>query len=208
MIIETYQVILLLSLIVIALFRMPSKLVGFNYFILYCVFVEWFVLKYTASVLGNNILYANLFVKTTIVYYLYLFITNNPNYNASFAWKVISAYIVFSFANFFFIEGMWNLNTYCFNAGMLAVIFYIFKYMYDAILKQTYFNLASHPIFWIGIGILFFYITLFPLFTFFNILLDKEPTLLNQLYVLVPIANIFLYTGYLITLLCPVLIRN
>lgn len=170
--------------------------------------MEWVVLKYASYYSQDNILASNLFVKGTISYYLYLFISQNPKHSTRFASIVTSMYLVFAFTNFFFIQGMNQLNTHCFNAGMLTVIFFVFKYLYDVLFSTESIVITRLPLFWLGAGIIYFYCSLFPILTFFNPLLKLEPDFLENLYNLVPIGNIFLYLGYLMFILCPAVIKN
>ena len=164
---------------------------------------ELFIGKYFKEMVGSNTVSNNIYVVPCVVYYLYVFTHNQKK----LIWIVASAVFLLTVGFEIYMHQLTRIMTIAYNAGMLMVVWFIFQYLYDKVILNPFLDLLRIPEFWMAIGILLFYSSSFPILLFANRLMDAEYQLATKLLGLLPIGNIFLTLGYLMTVLCQIPIK-
>lgn len=187
--------------------RKKDSLPYFTFFLFVSVVFEFFVETWAAHRYKNNYTAYAIFGSSTVSYYLFLYL-KEIFHTYKFPFFIIFLYVVFCGINLIYIQGLDTFNNLSYNIGMMAVVIAIFVYFRSILLRQTYFKLATLPLFWLSLGIILFYSSAFPVLTFTNIMLKIDINLASALYDLVQIGNIFLSLSFICTALCPLLITK
>lgn len=166
---------------------------------------EWGSYYGYLSINGNNIVSLNIFTNIEFAFYSYILYYHTAEKKQKK--RILILYCVFfffAFLNIFFIQGLTNFHSYSYLLGSLLIIYYVCYFFYELFQSEKYINLLKFPMFWICIGLLFFYLGMFVYYTFFELVTLKYilqyVTLFN---VLMNIFNIVLYSFFAISFLCP-----
>ena len=139
-------------------------------------------------------------------YFSYLLIVGNSLLKSKKVFHIcVWCIIILGIINFLFLQGPNIVNTYTYHLSMFFVSGLIIYYLKSLIENSEVESLIQLPLFWISIGILFFYASSFPLLIFMNQLIASKSDLVIPLYSIVQFANIFLSLSYIIALVCPYL---
>ncbi|MEP7197395.1 MAG: hypothetical protein ABI851_12815 [Saprospiraceae bacterium] len=106
-----------------------------------------------------------------------------------------------------FLQGFSQLNTITYNLGMLFVTIIILNYL-KQLIDDVDTNYLNQPIFYLCIGILLFYTTLFPVLAFSNQFLSLDKDFAKVLYALVELGNVLLILSYLMAIFVGWKLRN
>jgi len=158
---------------------------------------------------GHNtyILYS-FFTALEFVFYLYVLscIINNAKMRLAIRYiLVINAFIALT--NTLFIQkDRFNSITYSFSC--LLIVFFCIYYFLEIFRYPKSVNLVKEPSFWICSGLLFYYCCSFPLLGLTTFLTTIPKVLLRNIFFLLNVMNILLYTLFIIAFLCSVRIRK
>ncbi len=170
---------------------------------LFLTFITEVIATYVAHVknLANYPIY-NFLTTISFVFYLWFIIRNIENkwiYKSFFPVSIILVLAIL--VNIFFLNrNTFHLQTYI--LGCLIIIFYCFFYLYEIIKKYDInFQIEKQPVFWIIIGLLFFYLSGAGFFIFINSF-SKE--LKEQFNEIIRWLSVFMYGCFSIAfILCP-----
>lgn len=179
----------------------------FTIFLFISVLFEFYIETYIETIYKNNYVAYAIFGSFTVAYYMFLYLREIFR-DKMMIILFISVYLIFCIVNLYFIQGFNTFNNISYNIGMMAVVISIFVYFRKILVRQTYFKLATIPLFWLSVGIIMFYSSAFPVLTFTNFLVRLEMNLASALYDLVQIGNVFLSLSFICTVLCPILISK
>src|SRR5687768_5666711 len=182
-----YQLILALAFIISLLNYKHNSLKHLPLFLGIAIFFELILGKYLKYYFHSNIISSNLYVIICVTYYIYLFTIEKKRY---FLYIFISLYTISVFVSLY-IQGFNNIMTIAYNSGMGLVVLALFNYLYSLVITKAYLPLARQPIFWMSIGILFFYSSLFPLLIFANKFLAIDISFTRKLFKIISFGNIF-----------------
>jgi hypothetical protein len=197
----------LLSLIVAIIhyrYLKGSNLVWFIPFLVLTNIQEWGSHIGLFSINENNSLSVNIFTTIEFMFYSWLFYKEIINYNyrkiiITSAFFLLAAIII----NILFVQGLHTIHTYTFLGGSVLMVFFVFLYFYDLFLKEQAVVLKKNPMFWISIGLLFYYTGMFSFYAFLHVVSDEMKVRYGQLFmVLANIFNIILYSCFTIAFLC------
>ena len=120
----------------------------------------------------------------------------------------IVAYGSIAVINIVFIQKLKTFHTMSYALGCLVIVAGCVYYFFELFKLPKSPKLKNNPAFWICSGILFFYCCSFPLFGLSNFLSDISKLIIKNIYKIVTILNIFLYTLFTIAFLCRLKIRK
>ncbi len=195
---QVYQYILIAAFIFSIITRHLSEPQYFKYFLFASIIFEIVLGKIAKYYFHTNIVCLNIYVVLCVLFYLFSF---NKGVKKQYLYILI---IIFCFGVIYDInsDGIGKILNVGYTIGMILVIVSIFNYLYFLVIKNNYISLIKIPLFWMGVGILLFYCSLFPLILFANRLQAFDFQLSIRLFNIVSIGNIFLALGYLVTIAC------
>jgi hypothetical protein len=196
--IQVYQYILIVALITAYINRKRNYVRYLIPFLVVVVFFELILGKLMKHYYGTNILSANVFVIICVLYYLYLF---TYEFRRKWYWLLVSIYLC-SILIGSFTQGFTTIMSFSYNIGMFLVLVVVFRYLYDLVIKDAYKPLYRSPLFWIALGIILFYSSLFPLLSFINRFMAVDMQFAIRLMDILSIGNIFLSLGYFGAIIC------
>ena len=156
---------------------------------------------------NNNLLYS-FFTAIEFVFYLYMLscmISNKKMRSAIRYILVLNAFI--ALINILFIQKD-RFNSITYSIGCLLIIFFSIYYFFELFRYPQSMELKDEPAFWICLGLLFYYCCTFPLLGLLIFLSAVPRRVLNNLYILLNVMNIVLYTLFIIAFLCRIRIRK
>ena len=195
---QIYQIVLLIAFLIAAFRHKHNRVPFLIEFLSVAVFFELVFGKLMKYYYGSNMISSNVFVIICVLYYLYLF-----TFEFRKRWfgvlGVIYAVAVLTSA---WTQGFNTVMSFSYNTGMFLVLFVIFRYLYDLVIKDAYKPLFQFPLFWMAIGIMLFYSSSFPVLTFLNRFIASDTQLTMKLLDLLSLGNIFLSLGYFGAVIC------
>ena len=165
--------------------------------------------SYIGSLRKSNLTLYNFFTVFEFCFYMYvvsLIITSKKMKKTIMV--VIMLYTLISVINIIFIQEMRKFHTVTYAFGCLLIVATCVYYFFELFKLPKSPKLKNNPAFWICSGILFFYCCSFPLFGLSNFLSDISKLIIKNIYKIVTILNIFLYTLFTIAFLCRLKIRK
>jgi len=177
-------------------------------FLLATIAIEYAAIYLAAKNRSNLALY-NFFTVFEFCFYMYvisLIITSKKVKKTIIVAMVL--YTLISVINIIFIQEMRKFHTVTYAFGCLLIVATCVYYFFELFKLPKSPKLKNNPAFWICSGILFFYCCSFPLFGLSNFLSDISKLIIKNIYKIVTILNIFLYTLFTIAFLCRLKIRK
>jgi hypothetical protein len=118
------------------------------------------------------------------------------------------AYPVISLINFFLIQtsAVFQSMTYAF--GSLLIVTSCIYYFWELFQQRSSVNLIREPAFWICSGLLFYYTCTFPLFGLLNFVSKLPKIIIQNLYQIFILLNVFQYLSFTIAFLCRLKLRK
>ncbi len=98
--------------------------------------------------------------------------------------------------------------SYNFLVRSILIICLLINYVYELCLDDKIIIISKEPLFWISIGNFFFFAGTFFVMGLVAQLEDLDPKLSEQVFILNPILNIFLYLTFIIGFLCKIPMRR
>ena len=171
------------------------------------------VIEYAATYLAvknkSNLALYNFFTVFEFCFYMYiisLIITSKRIKKTIMVAMVL--YTLISVINIVFIQEMQKFHTVTYAFGCLLIVAACVYYFFELFKLPKSTKLINNPAFWFCSGILFFYCCSFPLFGLSNFLSDISKLIIKNIYKIITILNIFLYTLFTIAFLCRLKIRK
>lgn len=197
-----YKLILFINLIVAFLLQKErqNNLPFFFYFLFISVVFECFIGPYFAFKFKNNAGVYNIFTIITFAYYSYIF--GSKTFLGNRIPWLIGLIIILSLSNLICFQGWFKVNTLTYNFGMFFVFTLILMYFSNKLNAEEPYEFTIDPRFWLGVGILLFYSSSFPILLHLDELIHSRSPLIKPMYNLVKIGNLFLVMSYLFSIIC------
>lgn len=187
--------------------RRQDVLPYFVIFLFISVVFEWIIEIWIERNFQNNFAAYAIFGSFTVSYYLFLYMREIFNVRANMIFWIV-AYLLFSTLNLFVIQGLNKFNNLSYNIGMLMVVVSVFLYFKKIIIQAHSRKLITLPLFWLGLGLISFYCSVFPVLTFTNRLMELDMEFTSALYDIVQIGNSFLASSFIMVVVCPYWIKS
>ena len=165
--------------------------------------------SYLSALRKPNVAIYNFFTVFEFCFYLYvisLIISNRKMKNTLLI--VIALYSITAVMNIVFLQGMDSFHTVTYAFGCLLIVGACMYYFFELFKFPNSIDLKTNPAFWICSGLLFFYCCGFPLFGFTNLIGGISKLILRNLYSIIIILNIFLYTLFTMGFICQLKVRK
>ena len=205
--IKTYEYIFILTFC-ICLYKTLILKLRFSYFTFFITIAftfELFIEHYISKIFKTNVLAYNYFAVFCVLSYSVIFLDEIKKIDKA---KYINIYkgiiiiwLAFSIIRLNKIENLIFIDSTIYNSGMLVVLFLIGYYFYSFISMEKLNLNFLNPNIYLGLGILIFYCSAFPIITFINELIIN-PHVKSIYQDLLQIGNIFLSLGYLGAAIC------
>jgi hypothetical protein len=115
----------------------------------------------------------------------------------------IPVFLIVAGVNIFFIEGTNRFHTISYRIATVAIAYFCYRYFKQLLEVDKEINIVRTPMFWVSAALLFFYAGFFFYFTAFDYLAYTKSPLNLQLWRLLSRGlNIFLYSLFLIAIIC------
>jgi hypothetical protein len=194
----------------IALFfqaSIPKYLKTFPFFLLITLGVEFANMLFVKSEKISVRLF-NIF--TTFEIAFYLFIISCCIYSKKIRriiWWIIAIYPVLVYINRTFFQ-VKSFHTTTYSLGCLLIVAACVYYILELFQSTRSVNLSKEPAFWICSGLLFFYTCTFPLIGLWNHLHGLPEIILRNLFTILQVLNVLLYSLFSIAFLCRIRFRR
>ena len=193
---KLYEWINIIALVYFILAKRKNKeYTSFGIFLVFVVLGESVLPLYLDKGSPERILFISLYASLCVFYYQYFYLRllrGRPYYNI-YKWVFIS-YFIYRLIDYAVIyeNGYRSLQ---YMIGMLFVFFLFFTYAYYVIMKDPFKPLSEYPGLWMGLGVILFFVAVFPLVIFLDFLVFNG--LYNKPYfILMHLGNILLSLGY------------
>ena len=117
-------------------------------------------------------------------------------------------YLVFSFWNITYGQGMSDFNSYSFLLGCLALVISACLFLYEFLLTERYNSFYREGAIWITAGIIIFYSCCFLILGSYNFLVKSDMNLLAQLFSIIRLINLLMYCLIIFGILCLKKVTN
>ncbi|WP_336515834.1 hypothetical protein [Pollutibacter soli] len=154
---------------------------------------------------GNNILSQNIFTTIEFMFYTWLF---SKEVHHLFLSKMIrisgSILILAILINLLFFQGIApEFHSYTYLPGSILMILFAAALFFNNFLGEEYVDIPRTPMFWISIGVMFFYAGMFSLYTMLlPAIKSGDYSFVNLYLILTNVFNIILYSCFIISFLC------
>ena len=184
--------------------RIPRYLKLFPYFLLVALINE--IISWQLSERGvHNVAFYNFFSVSAFIYYMYML---SEMVFSKLVKKLIlyvaAAYTIAALYNIFFGQGMDEFHTITYSIGCFMIVAVSIYYFLEIFQRPRFVDLKKEPTFWIASGLLFFYActpAIFGLTNYIGSIPDTHP---EELFPLITILNVSLYSLFTIAFLCRV----
>ena len=173
-------------------------------FFLFFVFLGEIVALLLAKKFHTNLFYYNIFTALQMIYYLVLIGKHlNSNKAKIIILSTVLAFIVFTSINFIFVQDLnIRLDSYSFTFGCFLITIWVTYYFFELLNSDQVEDYGTQPMFWIGIGLFIFYLCNIPYMSIFNYLQSNYKTIFNAYFKIIQILGYFMYTFFIIGILC------
>jgi len=165
--------------------------------------------SYLSALKKPNVAIYNFFTVFEFCFYLYIIslIISNKKMKKTLL-VTIAVYSTTAVMNIVFFQGMNAFHTVTYAFGCLIIVGACMYYFFELFRFPNSVDLKTNPAFWICSGLLFFYCCGFPLFGFTNLISGISRLIIRNLYSIIVILNIFLYSLFTIGFLCRLKVRK
>lgn len=168
------------------------------------IFGQWLVIEY-----GTNIPMFNFYMALLVTMHMFLL---REMVVGKLVKKIVFVllwvYPLICLANIFFIQGIFNWQSYSYLIGNVIVVSLTVYYFFELFRRPTFINLIKEPAFWICSALLFYYMGSFPFLGLANLLMKAPLILRNNLSVLLNLLTILQYILFSIAFLCRLKIKK
>jgi hypothetical protein len=137
--------------------------------------------------------------------YIFMGYLYSNHYRSLLAKKIVAAsvivYLVFSGIEALFFFEYFHLS-YNFMLRSILIVGLVTYYIYELYIDEDKLTLSREPLLWISIGNFFFFTGVFFLMGLVAKLEEFDVELSDDIYILNPVLNIFLYANFIIAFLC------
>ncbi|MBO9199232.1 MULTISPECIES: hypothetical protein [Niastella] len=185
----------------------PKYLKAFPFFLLITLGVEFANKLFVKTDHSAALLY-NTFTTFEIIFYLYIIrcCIYNLRIKTIILWIMVIYPVLVIINSAFFQVKTFHTSTYSF--GCLLVVGACIYYFLELFQSTYSVNLAREPAFWVCSGLLFFYTCTFPLMGLWNHLHGLPSIILRNLFAVLQILNVLLYSLFSIAFLCRIRFRK
>ncbi len=152
----------------------------------------------------SNTVSQNIFTFIEFIFYSWLFIREvNSILLRKFIIAASISFIVYTLFSFIFNPGIFVFYLYPYLTGSILMVLFSCLYFFNLLRSEEYIELRKFPMFWVCIGIMFFYTGMFSVYMF--ILQGNKPAHYDyqRLFNIVSnIFNIILYSCFIIAFIC------
>ena len=165
--------------------------------------------NYLALQTVDNVFLNNLVQMFVIAFHIYLLreIVQGAKAKKVFLYFLLT-YLLLSLTNFFLVQKTGVFNTMTYSLGSLLVVSACIYYFWELFQLRNFVNLVKQPAFWICSGLLFYYACSFPLTSLLNFIHALPKVILQNLFIIFILLNIFLYLSFTIAFLCRLKTRK
>ncbi|HEY4287752.1 MAG TPA: hypothetical protein VGN00_11685 [Puia sp.] len=158
---------------------------------------------------ADNVFLNNLVQMFVIAFQIYLLreIVQGAKAKKVFLYFLLT-YLLLSLTNFFLVQKTGVFNTMTFSLGSLFIVSACIYYFWELFQLRSFVNLVRQPAFWICSGLLFYYACSFPLTSLLNFIHALPKVILQNLFIIFILLNIFLYLSFTIAFLCRLKTRR
>lgn len=100
--------------------------------------------------------------------------------------------------SYYQVGGIHKLHTATLLAGSVAIVFMSTSYLYELLRYPNEGSLFQKPFFWISTGLLFYFLGIIPYMGSINYLVKNHMALAMQLYNIIDILNLVMYTLFVV----------
>jgi hypothetical protein len=125
--------------------------------------------------------------------------------------KVILAFLIgypVVFLIYIFVRSSKTYQNMPYSIGCLLLVTSCIYYFWELFQQKNSVNLLRQPAFWICSGLLFYYTCTFPLYGLVNLLNSLPKIILENLFQIFILLNIFQYLSFTIAFLCRLKLRR
>jgi len=128
--------------------------------------------------------------------------------SAAITKKVINIFLfgfpLFWFITIFFIFGISGWNSYAIMFGDVFIIIISARYLYELFTSNELINFRSCAEFWVAVALIFYSSCELPITGILNFWVRNNPAITLQLYNVLQILNIIMYSVLIYAFLCPI----
>jgi hypothetical protein len=165
--------------------------------------------SYSAWTGINNVWLSNLDSVVVISFYLFLLREIVKSKKAKKVLLIfVLAYPIVSVINIFLLKTLPLLFPVTFTSGGVLIVITSIYYFWETFQQKNSVNLTREPAFWICSGLLFYFTCTFPLNGLLNFVSDLPQVIVQNLFQIFIILNIFLYLSFTIAYLCRLKVKS
>lgn len=147
----------------------------------------------------DNVWIFNIYVPLELIFYFLLFRYLIANEKIKLLLLVfLIVFVAFSAANILFFQGLHTFNNYTLSLGSVVIASCVLAYYKQLLNSSNPEQLIRVPMFWISTGLLLFYTCNFVFMGLFHYILGVSMVLASQLFMIIIILNILMYTLFTI----------
>jgi hypothetical protein len=117
-------------------------------------------------------------------------------------------YPVLFLMNFLLVQHSSEFQSMTYALGCLLIVICCIYYFWELFQQKASVQLTRQPAFWICSGLLFYYACTFPLLGLINFVGSFPKIIIQNLFQILNILNVFLYLSFTIAFLCRLKIRK
>ena len=182
---------------------------AFSWFLLFtflgeCFGVAWprILYRHTSFSRGNQWFYT-IFHFVSYVFYLWFFskILHLPVIRRVIR-VLFLLYLLWAVANYLFIQGMTQLNTFSDLLACFLMVFLSIAYYYQLLYAREVISLQRDPFFWICTGILIYHLGSMMGLFLINVMNMISNEKARHIHVIIQVSAVLMYANYSIAFLC------
>ena len=169
--------------------------------------VEWYAI-YLSKFGRRNIELYSVFTAIEFAFYLFVLscIINNVAVKKVIRYTLVINALI-AFINIIFIQ-KYRFNSITYSLSCLLIVSFCIYYFLELFRKPKSIKLTTEPSFWICSGLTFYYCCSLPLFGLATFLSEIPRTLLKNIFLIINVMNILLYTLFIISFLSTIKIQK
>lgn len=150
---------------------------------------------------GNNSIMYNIYTPVEIIFFASIYYAAlKTRRQRKFVLIITAITLAFDIYNFWFLQGKGVFNSYSFIASCIGMTLFAFVYLIELYSATTIVRFYTDPLFWVSIGILFFYppsiFSTGPVADIYR----KYPILAVKIYKINDILNVLRYCSFLLAI--------